>query len=240
MSARWYGHSPLMCTVVSDCRIARLHQQQEQEREALLAARNNVPPVTSFRPGPPPQDKAAGCWVLSRQEPNTPGFVQRVDEASGDLIVGCGGSSPRALRVSYTETDLLWCDPKNHDDSGPSPRSGHSVSQRAGSAVETGSSCGDSAGADGVVNKDLFVLTTCPDVNTSLQDKENVIFVLVPSDSVDDDDEIGKVISLDFKSGMAAVQFVTSALSSDTIVYDEDIEQVPFLSKDIRWVVLAR
>ena len=92
----------------------------------------------------------------------------------------------------------------------------------------------DDSSESGSINKDIFLPSKCPDVNTPL---DGTIFMLVPpGDSDDDEDEIGKVLSLDFKNGMATVRFITSAPSAEEIKYDHEVEEVPFLAREIKWL----
>ena len=89
------------------------------------------------------------------------------------------------------------------------------------------------------INKSIFTADKRPTATTPIGDRD--IFLLVPGQEGDetDEDEIGKVLKLDFKSGMASVKFIIHARNADDILYDDEIEEVPFLAREIKWLKLS-
>ena len=196
--------------------------------------------------------QASGVRGVGEGPPETHNSEQQEQEQEQHVHAGMGGaqttvpfakSTVVAKNVRIEETKEEHED-KEKDKAVITPEHSISVEENAAAA-----SSSDSDSEEGRIDMTIFLPTTCPDVNTSLDNDAPDVFILVPSrhdgeessknTNENEADEIGKIMQLNFKNGMALVHFINSASSPEDIKYDHETEEVPFLTREMKWLKLV-
>ena len=178
--------------------------------------------------------EAPGCLVKVEGIEDM-GLVDTVSKTQGTMnVLFEDESSGRIItkKVDYNDPNINWLVDQDGCDSTAEDENPLDNVVEEGNEVEDNDIDDESVGS---INMDIFASTTCPDEATPINGN---YFILVPGEGDDDEDEIGKVLRLDFKNGMASVQFITSAPRAEAIQYDSDIEDVPFMAREIKWLEL--
>ena len=162
----------------------------------------------------PPISQAPGCWIRVGDE-DTEGLVDKVNVADGSMTVMFDSMNSEEVEervVSYNSPDITWL-----------------------ASSEDHRAVGNDADGSVRINMEIFSPTSRPQPGEQFGSD---VFICVPAEQADEEDDIAKVQELDHKRGLATVLFVTSASDAKNICFEEEEDNIPFLANEIKWMKL--